>query len=499
MSKKINSIKNLLYSSVGTYLEYFSGLLISILIARSISPEDYGSYSFLIWVSALAISIINNGITVSVIKFIAEERSKDRSGTLAFKVFRRMQFISAAVSIAVLLLIVYLYYDKFFFKYDTWVLGVIVLSVLFKSMYMFFMSVLKGMEKWSLISLTILLVSPLNLVLVALVSYFFPSYQNFIIVYFSVSLFYLISNLYWVNRNLENEENILSEQDEKRMYSQVKIVGINVVLGFLIYKQSEIAFLEYFGDSEDVAFFNVGFLLATSAIALVPGILSGLILPIMTRAGVNSLDDLGAKFLSSTRYLIFLTVPVIVVGSILSEQIILTLYGESYSESVPVLVVCLLSSGIATAVTASQSYFLSTDKQSVILKSFILVTPINLILDYILISNYGLPGAYWANFISSVILSLLLIGAARKRLKLKLEYFIYFKFVILGVLSAIPLALSVYYKLHYFLMFIFIIQFSVTYFFSSLVLKCWSEGDYTTFHNLLEKMKTKWGPSNAGR
>ena len=41
-------VRNLLLANSSNYMEYFFGLLVSMLIARSLGPSEFGTYVFLI-------------------------------------------------------------------------------------------------------------------------------------------------------------------------------------------------------------------------------------------------------------------------------------------------------------------------------------------------------------------------------------------------------------------------------------------------------------------
>jgi O-antigen/teichoic acid export membrane protein len=68
--------KSMLMASVmmagAAYLSYASGLLSSILVARTLGPHDYGVYAYIIWLAGVSVSIVNHGLPVSAIKFISE-------------------------------------------------------------------------------------------------------------------------------------------------------------------------------------------------------------------------------------------------------------------------------------------------------------------------------------------------------------------------------------------------------------------------------------------
>ena len=60
-----------------TYVIYAAGLVVSALIARSIGPEQFGRYSYLVWLAGVLILISNNGLTTSGIRFVSECLGRD--------------------------------------------------------------------------------------------------------------------------------------------------------------------------------------------------------------------------------------------------------------------------------------------------------------------------------------------------------------------------------------------------------------------------------------
>ena len=489
MKEKLKAINNLIYYMAGSYLEYFLGLLISIIIARSITPSEYGVYSFLVWLSSLGVIFINNGINTAVIKFLAEERGKEGSVDAVFTHLRRIQ-LDFAIVVSLMIVVVGVFWsDKLGVGNGVWILILLVTSIFFRSTYMFYSSVAKGMEQFRVIAISVLMVSPLNLLMVFLAGTAFASIEGFIVVYTIVSILYCLAVVFLLKGTFDNKaSDELDPVLRKRISAFIKVVSVNVILGFIIYKQSELAFLKLFATSEDVAFYNVGFILASSSMLLVPGIFSGLLLPLMSKAGVQKDGGVPRKFLSSTRYLIFLSLPVAVIGVILSQDIIVLLYGEEYTPSSIVMSVCLVSSGIAVSSHAAVSYFISSDNQRYIMKLFMIVALLNIALDTVLIKMFGLAGAYWANLTASLILSGFLIDECRKALDVRLEYSSYLKLLFVSLVAAIPLWLSVSLTADMVLLLLSLFIYAPAYIVGSIVLRCWSKEDYRLFGFMTRKV-----------
>ncbi len=486
MKEKLARIKSLLYFALGSYTEYFVGLIISILIARALSPSEYGLYSFLIWLSALGVILVNNGLSTAVIKFIAEERGKKNDVSAVFKYLRNIQLKFAVAVCIILVLASYQYGYKISTEIAPVILYLAIAAIFFKSTYMFYVSVAKGYENFRLLASSVLIVSPVNLILVYVIGQYYSSLGLFITVYFSISLLYFIVMLFLQRKVRFNAKTNISDELKKRVLLHVKTVSVNVILGFIIFKQSEVAFLKLLSSTENVAFYNVGFMLASSAMLLVPGVFSALLLPIMSKAGVSEEGRLDYKFLTATRYLFFLTLPVIIIGILLSEQLISILYGSKYILSSEALRICLVASGVAVVAQSAISLLMSTDNQKEVMKIFLLIAGINVFLDVVLISRYELAGAYFANLVASMLLSFLLIYKSKTNLGVSLEYGKYAKLLILALGAAFPLFFAVKFG-SLLVIFLTLILYIPIYLVGSVLFKCWSPEDTKLFFYVSRK------------
>ena len=94
---KPSALVNTLYSIVSTYVEFFFGLAISVLVARQLGPEQYGVYGYLMWLSTLLVTVSSGGVSLGAIKFIAEARADSAQNGVAsaglFGLYRYLQLL----------------------------------------------------------------------------------------------------------------------------------------------------------------------------------------------------------------------------------------------------------------------------------------------------------------------------------------------------------------------------------------------------------------------
>ena len=57
---------------LSSYIAYAAGLATNVLTARALGPEEFGKLAYFIWLTGILVIAFNNGITVTLIRFLAE-------------------------------------------------------------------------------------------------------------------------------------------------------------------------------------------------------------------------------------------------------------------------------------------------------------------------------------------------------------------------------------------------------------------------------------------
>ena len=80
-------LKNTYFSSINIYFEYLIGLFISILIARSLGPDEFGAYSYLVKVAGICIILTNVYTLISIYFYVRRWKVKKKK---TINVMRKM-------------------------------------------------------------------------------------------------------------------------------------------------------------------------------------------------------------------------------------------------------------------------------------------------------------------------------------------------------------------------------------------------------------------------
>lgn len=450
MDNKKKLIDNTFFYGLSSYLEYFLGLVITTIIARSLGAEQYGVYSFVLWLSALGVALLSDGLGITAIRFLAESRGDGKSEQVRPLVRYLLRlFMLAAPLVSVVLLLVFWLTANETLPDQKWLAVLIIASFLPKALNIFYINVAKGIEEYSTQFYINLIVNPFNLLAVSVVAYLGGGIREFVFAYLLVSMAYALIARVLVNRRLreypESGAAVSDQTESEQITRSIKLMTVTLFLGFIVEKQLEVFVLNFYSMPLEAGYYNAAFILGVSAIGLVPGVLGGVILPVMARAQKAGEAEQVIKYRESARYLVILTVPLICYGAGFSTEIIELVFGEEFSRSATAFAVVLLASGMTVVVHSANSVLLTRNLQHRMLHGVMYGAAINIAIDFIAIPLYGMWGAL-AGFVTTLIfISAYNTRLASASLNTSLEWVYYSKILLLGVITTLPF---LYFKAH---------------------------------------------------
>src|SRR5512138_141521 len=151
-----------------TYVTYAVGLLVSIVIARDLGPEDYGRYAYVVWMAGMLLAIANNGLTSTSIRFVSESlgrRSPESARRVHGWLLRRQIVCMVLVALGFVAASRWLAPDGWQGPL-AWFVLVALVAGLTKAVYIFDASVAKGYGRFDVEARATVAMSFLSLVLV---------------------------------------------------------------------------------------------------------------------------------------------------------------------------------------------------------------------------------------------------------------------------------------------------------------------------------------------
>jgi O-antigen/teichoic acid export membrane protein len=389
-------------AAINLYSEYFLGLIVSLTIARSLSTDDYGIYSSILWIAGLITLAINAGLAINVTKFVAEFKKKDEESLPAIiAYFWRIQHIRIAIVAVIACGILACTYGSS--KMEMWLLITLFICATIKADYMFRMAIFKGIKRYDVLAKTSLIANPFNIVTVLLCAYFGASLENFILVYCSACLIYGASSRFFNSELPEKKwnESVVEAHKKRIVFQMLSATGI-VFLGALIFRQSQVIVLEQNDFLSEAGFFNIAFLLSTAAMTLIPGVYQEILLPKITDAVQNG--NVESQVAQAEHYLITLSLLVVFPVLIYADVIIDILYGARYQGAIFPLQVMIVMKAILTLNQGANLTLISHDKQVGMVKIKLVMIVVAVVLSVVLVALWGMNGALLTYGVLSVIL-----------------------------------------------------------------------------------------------
>lgn len=175
---------------------------------------------------------------------------------------------------------------------------------------------------------------------------------------------------------------------------------VTTLLGLIVYN-SDLVFLRFFRDVEEVGLYLAAFTLITLLGNLGTAYYSSL-LPTFVRAGIE--PGLQHKlYHTSIAHVLAVSVPLSVGGFLVSSQIISFWFGEAYHISGMVLQILVLSVPFLLLRGVLRVVLITVDREGYIMRVALWAALLNVLLNFLVIPRYGMLGAAWTTVATEVV------------------------------------------------------------------------------------------------
>jgi O-antigen/teichoic acid export membrane protein len=386
-------------------------------MARQLGPSEFGVYGLLLWWAVFAQTLINGGVTLGAIRFIAEERARDNPAQARSVAAHLARVQSVKLGIVLMLMVAILpwWIDRILPGATHLALALLFAAIGFRTSYMFYVSVAKGAERFMAVARIALIVAPVNLALVAFVAWWHPTVEAFVGVFLLTAIMFFLVSRWQVSDLLSGDRRALTESLRERIRHHLGIVSTNAIIRFVASRELELLLLGLWFSTQDAGYFKAGLTVAAGLILLVPGTFSAVLLPFMARAVTGGREVAGRRFRLATQYLVLLAIPLAAYVATEADDIIALLYGDAFAPAWLALATGIIGASFVSVGDAAQSYLLSAQRQWMLLVFTITGLVLRLVIGVLLIREFGLLGACISQVaVSGVLQTLKMTYAARE-------------------------------------------------------------------------------------
>jgi O-antigen/teichoic acid export membrane protein len=199
--------------------------------------------------------------------------------------------------------------------------------------------------------------------------------------------------------------------------------ALMAAVGVLGSRSIETFLLNRWAGAADVGFFAIAMSLTRAGIDLLAAGLSTVMMPIMGYVlGTGDRPRMQRVFADATRYYQFMGLMIAGVGLFWAHVIVSVMYGEHYLPVVPIFRIMVATTGILLANGAFSALLASSDHQRFRVGVMLFSLAISWTVAIALIPKYGMFGAAYAQMISAVLYTIVIVIGIQKSVGLVLPW-----------------------------------------------------------------------------
>lgn len=412
MEQPTSTLRSAALIAASTYITTALGFVVSIIIARSLGPHDYGQYAYLVWLSGFLVTIGNHGLSISGIRFVSEclGRSETDEARNVHRWLRNQQLLSVTGVLLVFAASTYFFKPAGWMESTALLLGVIGVSVIGKAFYIFNISIAKGYRKFSVESWSNMIMSLTYTLGAAILAFSHASLPGFAIFFGAVSFTHMgIVAYFFRKEHIRAGKAACSPDLLSRLKPHLWWTIILVVVITLSNKTLETLLLSALTGPSEVGYFSIATALTRGGVDLLSSTLTTMLMPMMGHAfGEGGIRKVNTILSNSLRYFTFLGLLLAGVGALWSELGVLMMYGAKYAPVIDVLRVMMLVGGLTLTEGAFGSLLSTTDNQKLRAQISILSVIVSAVASVSLVPRYGLTGAVISHAVTRISIVLLM-------------------------------------------------------------------------------------------
>ncbi len=370
-------------------------LVVSVSAARFLGPERFGRQSFIAFVAISATMLLTGGLPTAVARYVGDALGR-RSPAAVHGLVRLAWQVSlpAALAGAAVLIGIGLGGGD---PRAAWLLAgaVAAFGILNKVPN----SVLVGAQRWRAASAAGLALGTVSMAATVAVLAAGGGITGMFAVEAAAAVATL-AVLGWlagrVRRELEARPGPAADlRREAVQYTLVASVG--VVMTFVVWRRSELFFLERFSSETQVALYSIAFAAVAAPVVLFQGITGAILPAVATLHGAGELERIRAGFSRSLRLLLVLALPLTALGLALGPAVLRLVYGSEFHGVGPVVLIMLGLTPVLPVVDLSAVLLAGLGRVWFPVIAGAAASAVNIGLDLVLIPHLDAVGAAVAN------------------------------------------------------------------------------------------------------
>ncbi|HTT94689.1 MAG TPA: polysaccharide biosynthesis C-terminal domain-containing protein [Solirubrobacterales bacterium] len=393
------------WNVASTILPQLFVLVMSIVAARFLGPEDMGRQSFIAFIALSATSLFGGGIAATLMRYVGEMLGAGRPAVArdlagwGWRLATIWAVIGTAVMIGTGLLGAT--------PQAAWILAGIGAGLgILQSIPN---AVLIGAQEWRRASMVGLVTGTIGVPLVIGVL----AAGGGIVGMFAVDVAVILANLIWSGSLSRGVLQRLARRGEKdpavrhaaNVYARWAL--LSVLLATVVFKRSEFFFLNHYASDQDIAIYSISFAAVYAITTLTESLVQTLLPAFATLFGGGHGERIEFGFDRAQRLVMMSALPLTAATVALGPEALALVYGRQYSETGQIIQILAIGIPLLALMNLAHAFMIGLGKVKTVLAVDGTAAAVNLSLAFLLIPDQHAVGAALANLISQCLVAVI--------------------------------------------------------------------------------------------
>jgi len=389
-------LNSVLLNTVGGIFQYASGMAVSIAIARSLGPSDYGHYAYVVWLSGIMVIVCGSGFNNTAMRFIAEYDGRQAAAmsSQVHRFLRRWLLVASTAAAGILVAVWPWARPKGAEALSVLLLVVTAVAFSTRTLSLLEVSAAKGLGRFWVEAVSIVILSVVNLGVVLALWANAAALASFLLLFASMSVANLLLVVAFVRVGGEAAPDDLAAGELSRIWRHLRWSILLAGVSAFASRSFEVLLLNRTVGPKEVAYFTIAAALMRSGVDLAVGGMSSVLMPAMSHGfGAGGAERVRAIFVEATRYYEFVGLLLAGIGYFWGGPAVLLMYGERYRPVVLTLQVMVVGHCLTLALAAYVPLLSATEKQNLRVWFTTLSVGLSGVLAFVFVPWLGLHGA----------------------------------------------------------------------------------------------------------